>query len=241
MRRSASSSRVDGISIKTGPSDKPTDAYTAMRALFVALDKWVSRGTPPPHSRVPRVADGTAVFSVPQPDTVTGIVPQDDLGFPDIPGVTYTGVITTRYLFDFGPEFDSEGIMSIYPPEFVGAPTYPSAVSKTDEDGNEVAGIRLPTVAAPIATTTGWALRRAGFALNDGCESAGQFIPFATTEAERLANGDPRLSLEERYGSHRAYVRAVAKSARELMKDRLLLREDVRKYIQAAAESDVLK
>jgi hypothetical protein len=120
------------------------------------------------------VADGTAVFSVPQPDTVTGIVPQDELGFPDIPGVTYNGVITTRYLFDFGPEFDSEGIISLYPPDFVGAPTYPSAVSKTDEDGNELAGIRLPTVAAPIATTTGWALRREGFSLDDGCESAGQ-------------------------------------------------------------------
>jgi Alpha/beta hydrolase domain len=221
--------------------DNPTDAYTALRALLVALDRWVSKGTPPPDSRVPRVVDGTAVFAVPQPDTVTGIVPQDELGFPDIPGVTYTGVITTRYLFDFGPEFDSEGIMSIFPPDFVGAPTYPSFVSRTDEDGNELAGIRLPTVAAPIATTTGWALRREGFGLNDGCESAGQYIPFATTEAERLANGDPRPSLEERYGTHGKYVRAVAEVARELMRDRLLLREDVRKYIQAARQSDVLK
>jgi hypothetical protein len=116
--------------------DNPTDAYTAMRALFVALDKWVSWGIPPPHSRVPRFADGTAVFSVPQPDTVTGIVPQDELGFPEIPGVTYNSVVTTRYLFDFGPEFDSEGIISLYPPDFVGAPTYPSAVSKTDEDAD---------------------------------------------------------------------------------------------------------
>jgi hypothetical protein len=181
------------------------------------------------------------VFAVPQPDTVTGIVPQDELGFPDIPGVTYTGVITTRYLFDFGPDFDSEGIMAIFPPDFVGAPTYPSFVSRTDEDDNEFAGIRLPTVAAPIATTTGWALRREGFGLNDGCEAAGQFIPFATTEAERLVNGDPRASLEERYGTHGKYVQAVAKAARELMRDRLLLREDVRKYIHEARQSAVLE
>lgn len=220
--------------------DNPTDAYTAMRALFVALDQWVSKGRPPPASRVPRVSDGTAVFSEPQPDTVTGIVPQDDLGFPDIPGVTYTGVITTRYLFDFGPEFDSEGIMSIYPPNFVGAPTYPSFVSKTDEDGNELAGIRLPTVAAPIATTTGWALRGEGFGLNDGCESAGQFIPFATTEAERLVAGDPRRSLEERYRSHGGYVAAVTRAANQLVRDRLMLREDAQKYINQAAQSDIL-
>jgi hypothetical protein len=221
--------------------DNPTDAYTAMRALLVALDDWVSQGRPPPDSRVPRAADGTAVFSEPQPDTVTGIVPQAELGFPDIPGVTYTGVVTTRYLFDFGPDFDSEGIMSIYPPEFVGAPTYPSFVSRTDEDGNELAGIRLPTVAAPIATTTGWALRREGFGLNDGCEAAGQFIPFATTEAERSAAGDPRRSLEERYGNHGGYVVAVARTAFELMRDRLLLPEDVQKYIVEAAQSDVLR
>jgi len=221
--------------------DNPTDAYTTMRALFVALDEWVSKGTPPPDSRVPRVSDGTAVFSVPQAGTVTGIVPQAALGFPDIPGVTYTGVITTRYLFDFGPAFDSEGIMSVYPPDFVGAPTYPSFVSKTDEDGNELAGIRLPPVAAPVATTTGWALRRAGFGLNDGCESAGQNIPFATTRAERLAIGDPRLSLEERYKTHGRYVAAVTKAAHQLVNDRLMLQEDAQKYVKAAAQSDILK
>jgi hypothetical protein len=77
--------------------------------------------------------------------------------------------------------------------------------------------------------------------LDDGCESAGQNIPFATTRAERLINGDPRLSLEERYGSHGKYVLAVVRVARQLMHERLLLREDVRKYIKAAIESDVLR
>jgi hypothetical protein len=218
-----------------------TNPSPALRALFVALDEWVADGTPPPDSRVPRVADGTAVFSVPQPLTVTGIVPQAALGFPNIPGVTYNGVITTRYLFDFGPMFDTDGIISIYPPDFVTALPYPSFVSKTDAVGNEIAGIRLPPVSAPIATTTGWGLRRAGFGLNDGCESSGQEIAFATTKAEREAAGDPRPSLEERYGTHGGYVSAVAKAAHQLVKERLLLQEDAQNYIREAASSDILK
>jgi hypothetical protein len=217
-----------------------TDPNPALRALFVALEEWVTHGTEPPQSRVPRVADGTAVFAESQPLTVTGIVPQHELGFPDIPGVTYNGLITTRYLFDFGPMFDSHGIMTEYPPEFIGAPTYPSFVSRTDADGNDIAGIRLPPVAVPVATLTGWALRRDGFALDDGCEGSGQFIPFAATKAERLAEGDPRPSLQERYKTHGGYVSAVAKAAHELAKERLLLQRDVQRYITAAARSDVL-
>lgn len=219
----------------------PTNAEPALRALFVALEAWVTRGEKPPPSQVPRVRDGTAVFAEPQPGSYTGIVPQNELGFPSIPGVTYNGLITTRFLFDFGPRFDSDRIMDIFPPDAFGARTYPSFVSKTDEDGNEVAGIRLPPVAAPLATTTGWALRRAGFGENDGCESAGQNIPFATTSAERLANGDPRKSLEERYHTHERYVAAVARAAKTLQHRRLLLQEDVDKYVAAAEASNVLR
>jgi hypothetical protein len=207
-----------------------TDPNPALRALFVALEEWVTHGVEPPASRVPRVGNGTA-----------GIVPQDALGFPDIPGVTYNGVITTRYLFDFGPLFDSDGIIGNNPPEFLGAPTYPSFVSATDADGNDIAGVRLPPVAAPVATTTGWALRREGRGLDDGCEGSGQFIPFAITKAERMVTGDPRLSLEERYKNHGGYVSAVAKAAHALKKDRLLLQQDVQKYINEAASGDVLK
>jgi hypothetical protein len=219
----------------------PTNAEPALRALFTALEAWVTRGKKPPPSRVPRVRDGTAVFAEPQPGSYTGIVPQKRLGFPSIPGVTYNGLITTRFLLDFGPRFYGEGILDVFPPDPFGAPVYPSFVSKTDKDGNEVAGIRLPPVAAPVATTTGWALRRAGFGENDGCESAGQNIPFATTKAERLATGDPRKSLEERYRTHDRYVAAVGRAARALQHQRLLLREDVDKYVAAAEASNVLR
>lgn len=167
-----------------------------------------------------------------------GFVPQKALGFPNIPGVTYTGVITVRNLFDFGPLFD-DGILSINPPDFSGQ-VYPSFVSKVDRDGNDIAGIRLPPVAAPIATTTGWALRRTEFGGNDGCEGSGQWIPFKTTKAERMAAGDPRRSLEERYKHKDGYVREVTKAARKLEKRRLLLPADVQRYIDEAKASTLL-
>src|SRR5207245_5157894 len=41
----------------------PHSATPALRALFLALEEWVCNGTAPPPSRVPRVADGTAVMA----------------------------------------------------------------------------------------------------------------------------------------------------------------------------------
>lgn len=213
--------------------------HAAHRALLVALDRWVSEGMEPPASRVPRASDNAA-FAVTRPGCQAGCVPQEALGWPNIPGVTYTGLVTTRYHLDFGPDFDS-GIVGNAPPTVAGRPTYPVFVSRVDEDGNEVAGVRLPEVAAPVATTTGWALRRAGFGENDGGEGDGQHIPFAATRDERLANGDPRLSLEERYGDHDGYVRAVEIAARRLEEEGFLLPQDVNKYVEEAEGSDVLR
>jgi Alpha/beta hydrolase domain len=212
--------------------------YPTHRALLVALDEWVSNGTTPPKSEVPRHAN--RALAVPQPGSQTGVVPQVVLGWPTIPGVTYNGLITTRYLLDFGPLFD-DGILSDYPPSVVGRPAYPIFVSKVDQDGNELAGVRLPPVEAPIATTTGWALRREGFSENEGCESDGQHIPFETTQAERLAVGDPRRSLEERYKDHDGYVKAVTKAAKKLQRQRFLLPDDVQRYIDEAQASNVLR
>ena len=217
----------------------PTSPFPALRALLMALDQWVVAGTAPPPSLVPRQGDGTAVMAVPRPGYQTGVVPQEALGWPAIPGVTYTGVITSRYFLDFGPML-SQGIIVHYPPALSGRTAYPHFVSRVDQDGNEVAGIRLPPVAAPIATTTGWALRRDGFGGNEGCEANGQHIPFTPTKAARMAAGDPRLSLEERYGTHDGYVTAVARAAEKLEQQRLLLRADVQVYIDQARRSSVL-
>jgi hypothetical protein len=154
--------------------------------------------------------------------------------------VTYTGAITTRYFLDFGSNLD-KGIIDRYPPSLEGRSAYPIFVSRVNDDGNEVAGIRLPPVEAPIATTTGWALRREGFGQNDGCEANGQHIAFAKTKAERMASGDPRLSLEERYASHEGYVTAVRRAAEKLQRERFLLPADVDRYVQEARASSVLR
>src|SRR5437867_1735189 len=203
----------------------PLDSSPIQRALFIALDEWTN-GTPPPASRVPRLSDGT----------LAPPLPQAGMGFPNIPGVTYTGLKTTRYLFDYGAGFYETGIASINPPTFPATtpayqddarngPIYPSFIPTTDADGHDIAGVRLPDVTVPLATYTGWALR-AGPQANDGCESAGQYIPFGRTKAERLAAGDPRLSVEERYPTFANYRSRVMRAIDGLVKDRLMLCED---------------
>ena len=216
----------------TGPgicqqSRNPLVPNPALRALLVDLDQWVSSGTEPPASRMPHRADGTLVPAL----------PQDSVGFPVIPGVVYNGRNHTGDLFDFGPLFD-KGILSVLPPKLMGTP-YPALVPRTDADGNDVAGIRLPDVAVPLATYTGWNLRAVPPGANDGCDASGQKIDFASTQAERLASGDPRLSLEERYPTHDGYVNAVTRAATDLEQQRLLLDQDVQTYIQAAIQSAV--
>jgi Alpha/beta hydrolase domain len=207
----------------------PTVPNPSLRALLVALNEWASENKTPPASRVPRRADGTLVASL----------PQETAGFPSIPGVTYNGLMTTGDLFDFGPFF-GDGILTTLPPLFLGSP-YPALIPKTDPDGNDVAGVRLPVITAPVATYTGWSLRASAFAGDDLCDAFGQKLDFRQTKSERLAVGDTRLSIEERYPNHGAYVSAVAQAANNLHQQRLLLGEDVERIVQAAAESAVRK
>ena len=201
----------------------PLNSAPVQRALFLALDEWATKGTPPPGSRVPRLDNGT----------MAPPLPQSGVGFPNIPGVTYTGLQTTRYLLNYGPDFYNTGIATINPPVFTApyqnnpanGPIYPSYVPTTDSDGNDIAGVRLPDVTVPLATYTGWALR-SGVWANDGCEAEGQYIPFARTEAERVAAGDPRPSVEARYPSFGEYKSSVMRAIDGLVKDRLMLCED---------------
>ncbi|MDQ3011187.1 MAG: alpha/beta hydrolase domain-containing protein [Acidobacteriota bacterium] len=205
----------------------PIAPNPALRALLVALDQWAATGEQPPSSRVPRLADGTLVPSL----------SQSVVGYPNIPGVRYNGFATTGDLFDFGPSFN-QGILGILPPTLLGSP-YPAFVPATDADGNDIAGIRLPEIAVPLATYSGWGLRAAAFAGDDLCDAAGQKVDFRLTKAERLAAGDPRLSIEERYPNHRQYVREVAFAATCLGQHRLLLGEDVQRYASNAEGSSI--
>src|ERR1700733_2847942 len=211
-----------------------TDQLPAVRALFEDLDQWLD-GTAPPPSQTPTVAGGTAVFATVNPATeaiAIGSVSQIALGFPTIPGLNYDGLITIHNVWNWGPQFD-QGIISVVPPTPTGK-VYPNFVSKVDVDGNEVAGIRLPPVSVPVATTAGWNHRATAFGGPDGCESTGLLVPFAPTQAARTTIGDPRLSLTERYGTHAAYASAVAAAANLLQAQRFLLPLDVATYIANA-------
>ena len=218
----------------------PLDSAPVQRALWVALDEWSTLGISPPDSEVPRLKDGTLVPPL----------PQSRVGFPKIPGVTYTGLKTTRYRFNYGPNFYQTFIPTINPPVITppyqdnpaNGPIYPSYVPKTDSDGNDIAGIRLPELTVPLATYTGWGLR-SGVWANDGCEASGQYIPFKATKAERLAAGDPRPSVEERYHSHAQYRSKVIQAVDKLVKDRFLLCDDtddmVARLLQAGLDAGV--
>lgn len=215
-------------------ADNPLNSAPVQRALFIALDEWATQHERPPASRVPKLRDGTLVPPL----------PQSGMGFPNIPSpftdtpgplVTYTGLKTTRYHFDYGLDFYRTGIATINPPVFPfttpsyqddpgNGPIYPSFIPKTDSDGNDIAGVRLPDVTVPLATYTGWALRR-GVHANDGCEAAGQFIPFAKTAAERGA--DPRPAVAERYPTFASYQSKIVNAINDMVKDRFLLCEDV--------------
>ncbi|HKV54611.1 MAG TPA: alpha/beta hydrolase domain-containing protein [Candidatus Binataceae bacterium] len=191
----------------------PAEYSCVHRALTVALDQWVSSGMLPPASHFPRVSDGTLVG--PSPQTYR---------FPAIPGVTYPGMVNELGEMDY----------SVQPPRPIPHRDYLILVPAVDESGNEIAGVRVPDIAAARGTHTGWNLRRSGFAEGDML-LLGSYFPFAATKQERLASGDPRPSLEERYPTGEAYVTAIARAADDLKAKRLLLAEDVERIVAAAA------
>jgi hypothetical protein len=115
-------------------------------------------------------------------------------------------------------------------------------VPKTDSDGNEIAGIRSPEVTVPLATYTGWALR-SGVWANDGCEGSGQYIPFKKTKAERIAAGDPRPSVQERYPNFAVYRARVTRAVDDMVRNRFMLCEDAEtelpRLLQAGLDAGV--
>ncbi|MGH7092943.1 MAG: alpha/beta hydrolase domain-containing protein, partial [Stellaceae bacterium] len=118
------------------------------------------------------------------------------------------------------------------PPAADPAPAYPTHVSAVDPDGNEIAGIRLPDIAVPLGTHTGWNLYRDQ--PDELADRDGSFIAFARTDAEREAADDPRPSLVERYGSREQYAAKVEAAALTLVAERLLLPEDAERLVATA-------
>lgn len=197
------------------------DYAPLMRAALVNLDRWVSSETAPPASAFPRLADGSAVQA-------------EDLAsfFGTLPGVRFPETIVRPRRLDFGP--DIERGIAAYPPR-TGAP-YRSYVSKIDADGNELAGIRPPELAVPLATYCGWNPRHPDTgAAGELMQMMGSTLPFALTRAQRGRSGDPRASIEERHTSKDAYLARVHAAAMALAGARHVLAEDVDAIVERAS------
>ncbi|MFC2171740.1 alpha/beta hydrolase domain-containing protein [Acidobacteriota bacterium] len=196
------------------------------RALLTALDQWVSKGIEPPESQIPRIADGTLADLA----TWRGV-------FPAIPGVLMPESYYKPYRLDPGPRWENEGIADYVPPK-TGA-RYQALVPQVDRDGNELAGIKLPEIAVPLATFTGWTKRNPAFSNSLG-RNTGRIWPLPSTSEARRKAGDPRLSIEERYPSGEAYLLRVLDAVLELSRQRFLLDEDVTKMIKAAVAQSAM-
>ena len=205
-----------GVDPRPGPCVNPRNPHSAtpaLRALFVALEEWVTHGIAPPPSRIPSLAAGTAV-------TADRVKMPEVNGFAVAPGAN-----------PILPPVDW-----VDPPEASPPAPYTTFVSAVDGDGNEVAGILLPPIAVPLGTYTGWNVYRAQ--PDELADRDGSLIPFAGTRAEREAAEDPRPSLEERYGSRKAYAANVEAAAAALVAERLLLPADAASYVEAARKCD---
>ncbi|MBX3500225.1 MAG: hypothetical protein KF889_12330 [Alphaproteobacteria bacterium] len=201
-----------GATTDPGPNRNPRNPHNpmpAVRALLVALDEWVVSGKLPPPSRAPTLAAGT-------------LVAPDATGFPAIPGaaiIRRTNAVT--------PPGDWTDFVEP-------SRAYRTLVSAVDADGNEVAGIRLPDIAVPLATYTGWNEYKAPYPNGELADRDGSCLAFTATAAERESRGDPRASIAERYADRATYVAAVEAVVDALVKDRLLLAEDAEAYLARA-------
>jgi hypothetical protein len=185
----------------------PTPQNNIMRALLQAWHEWTSKDTPPPPNQYPRLSDGTLVSIA-------------EVRFPALKGVADPRQITG-------------------PARIIGGKVVrlPHLVPQVDRDGNDIAGIRDPELAVPLATTTGWNFRNPSVGNpQDIYQLVGSYIPFAPTKSARDANDDPRLSLDERYRGVDDYLQRIRGSAMDLIRRRYLLAEDLESIIQRAKQ-----
>ena len=216
----------------------PNPQIWTMRALLSAFTGWVRDGVEPPPSAKPSIADGTLV----PPDRVRlPEIPANFYGEVDRPAVSPLRIYDNLHVLNFGPLYraeDSSGVITREPPQ-VGSGSYGILEMQVDADGNDLAGIRSVFLQTPIGTHTGWNLGRKD-RFDDGlCNLQGSFIPFAATKAERIAAGDPRLSIEERYPTKDAYLTAFKKAAADLVAKRFLLPDDAALLVNRAESEGI--
>ena len=216
----------------------PMPHTQTVNALRVHFRNWVMKGTAPPPSRYPTLAQGT-------------LAPANkaSLGYPALPGLRPTlpeaDFIMPVLDYDWGPQFnarDGSGIAANAPPRI--RQVLAMQAPRVDADGNELGGVPVVLLDAPLGTYLGWNVAAAGaqpFHKDQICNYVGGMVPFARTAADRAANGDTRLSLQERYGSHDGYVAAVAKASARAVSEGFLLPADAAALIMAAQASAVLR
>ncbi len=216
----------------------PVPHTQTVNALRVHFRNWIMNGTPPPPSRYPTLAQGQLAASH-----------KAAMGFPTLPGlrasVPEADFIMPVHDYDWGPRFnfaDGSGIPSNAVPRIKN--TLSMLVPKVDADGNEVGGVPVVLLDAPLGTYLGWNVTAGGdrpFHKDQICNYVGGMIPFARTADERKLNNDPRPSLQERYASHDGYVAAVRKAAARASAEGFLLEVDATALINAAQASAVLR
>jgi hypothetical protein len=203
-------------------ADNPVEYAWPLRALLLAMHRWVSAGTPPPASVYPKLSDGT-------------LVKASAVGFPAIPGVASPAGLSAgsrvanTIMNDRmrNPKFDGGA----------GTPL-PLLVPAVDEDGNERSGIRMPDVSVPLGTYTGWNFRNPSTGSPTELVSLlGSSVYFPATRAARDAAKDPRRSVEERYPSREQYLAQVEKAADALVARGYLLIDDVPRIVQRASDT----
>jgi hypothetical protein len=209
-----------------------------VNALRVHFRDWVMKDLAPPASRYPTLSQAQL-----------GMASKAGIGFPNLPQLRSTlpeaDFIMPVLHYDLGKGFnyrDGSGVVSVVPPRIKAV--LPMWAPKVDGDGNEVGGVPVVLLDAPLGTYLGWNVTAGGampFHKDQICDYVGGMIPFAKTAAERMANNDPRLSLEERYVNHDGYVAAVTKAADRATREGFLLPVDAAALIEAAKVSAVLR
>lgn len=190
------------------------------RALLLDLDAWIAKGTEPPASRYPTIAKGE-------------LVARGAVRFPKIPALPFPDYMPQVWRLDFGPDFNTRGIIANEPP-VLGEP-YTVLVPQVDADGSDEGGVRLPEIAVPLGTYTGWNVRFPELpGLHFLAGLYGSFEPFPRTAAERQRTGDARQSITERYKDRQDYLDHVQRAARELVRQRLMLAADVPAVLRRA-------
>lgn len=209
----------------------PNPEADQFNATLDNIVNWVVNGVAPPPSVYPRLSLGQLVADTPAA-----------MNFPNIPGFPLPANLVNPLLgYDFGPLFNTltqTGIITVQPPRIVA--TYPTYVVKTNTDGNEVSGIPSVNHQAPLGTYTGWNTWAGGGRKGEICNLNGSFYPFAVTQAARVAAGDPRPSLEERYGTHAGFVCVVKLAAKNALNQRFLRQSAATALVAAASGSAVL-